>query len=314
MTLKDTLLGFFIIFIWGVNFVVIVWGLEGLPPLLMGGLRFLLVASLGCLFVKRPDIPLHWLTFYALTLCFGQFALLFSAMAFGMPAGLASLVLQSQALFTMIFSVLILKEKLKNVQLLSMFVAGIGLYIIGSSESGSAVAHSVTANTIVDSTVMTGIGFGLTIASAVSWGFGNVINRMISERGYKADISLVVWSAWIPPIPFLLMSFWFEGAETIYQSIINISLQSIAALFYLAIFASMVGYSLWSRLLSTYPAGQVAPLTLGVPVVGLAAAALLLGERISELQMLGIIVVLAGLLINTFGHRVITLVRVLSSR
>lgn len=309
MTFKDTLIGLFIIFIWGVNFVVIAWGLEGLPPLLLGGLRFLTVAGLGCLFVKRPEIPLRWMMFYALTLCFGQFALLFSAMAFGMPAGLASLVLQSQAIFTMIFSVLILKEKLKNVQLVSMFVAGIGLYIIGSSESNAVLAD----NAGIDGTVMTGIGFGLSIAAAVTWGLGNVINRMISERGYKANISLVVWSAWIPPIPFLLMSFWFEGADTIYHSIINISLQSIAALLYLAVFASIVGYSLWSRLLSTYPAGQVAPLTLGVPVVGLTAAALLLGESISEVQMFGIIVVLCGLLINTVGYRVVTLIRGSSS-
>ena len=114
MSLKDTFIGLIIIFIWGFNFVVIAWGVESMPPLLMGGLRFLLVALLGSLFIAKPNIPWRWMALYALTLCFGQFSLLFSALAFGMPAGLASLVLQSQAVFTLLFSLFMLKEQIKN--------------------------------------------------------------------------------------------------------------------------------------------------------------------------------------------------------
>lgn len=51
---KDLLIAIFIVVIWGVNFVAIAWGLEGMPPLLMGGLRFLLVASVGALFLNDP--------------------------------------------------------------------------------------------------------------------------------------------------------------------------------------------------------------------------------------------------------------------
>ena len=298
MSLKDSLIGLFIIFIWGINFVVIIWGLESLPPLLMGAERFLLVAIIGSLFVKRPNIPWHWLILYAMSLSFGQFAFLFSAMAFGMPAGLASLVLQSQALFTLIFAVLILKEQIKPIQVLAMLVSGIGLYIIGVSDQQAATTYMV----------MTGVGFGLTLAAAMCWALGNIINRSINQRGYNANIGLVVWSAWIPPVPFLVASYYFEGPQVILNSLINIELSSISALLYLALMASIVGYSLWGYLLGRYPIAQVAPLSLGVPVVGLTAASILLNETLLWQQGIGIVLVMIGLLINSMGGRVVSFI------
>jgi len=241
--------------IWGFNFVVIAWGVQDLPPLLMGALRFLLVALLGSLFVRKPSIPWRWMALYAFTLCFGQFALLFSAMAFGMPAGIASLVLQSQAVFTLILSALLLKESIKANQVLAMLIAAVGLALIGMTEQSSD---------------MTLIGFMLTIAAALAWASGNIANRVINQKGYKANLGLVVWSSWVAMIPFLLSSLAFEGAEQIITSMTNLTLQSITVLLYLALAASILGYSLWSYLLTHYPAGQVAPLTLGVPVVGIA--------------------------------------------
>ncbi|NMP31081.1 EamA family transporter [Thalassotalea sp. M1531] len=287
MSLKDTLLALIIVSIWGFNFIIIAWGVEQMPPLMMGAGRFIFVALIGCCFIKKPNIPWHLMALYAGTLCFGQFALLFSAIAFGMPAGLASLVLQSQALFTIIFSALVLKEAIKAPQLVAMIVAGIGLAIIGSSEQA---------------THMTALGFSLTIASAVSWGFGNVVNRMINQRGYRADIGLVVWSSWFAIIPFALTSYFVEGSEAIVSAIANFNWIGISVLLYLAIAASMLGYSLWSYLLAHYPAGQVAPLTLAVPVVGLLCAMFFLDEQISSGQFFGIVVVMLGLVINVKGQ------------
>jgi len=288
MSVKDSLLGLLIIFIWGFNFVVIAWGVEGLPPLLMGAGRFLLVATLGSLFIKKPSIPWKWMALYALTLCFGQFAFLFSALAFGMPAGLASLVLQSQALFTIIFSVLFIGEKIKAKQIIAMILAGIGLWLIGVSGGHNQ---------------MTAIGFAFTIAAAVSWAAGNVVNRVINLRGYQANIGLVVWSSWVAFIPFIIASYFIEGSELIAQSVKGINMQSIAVLCYLAFAASILAYSLWSYLLTHYPAGQVAPLTLGVPVVGLVCASLFLDEVISKQQAIGIIIVMLALIVNSFNRK-----------
>ncbi|WP_448555007.1 EamA family transporter [Thalassotalea montiporae] len=292
MSLKDSLLALIIVAIWGFNFIVIAWGVEQMPPLMMGAGRFLFVGVIGCLLVKRPNIPWRWLALYALTLCFGQFALLFCAIAFGMPAGLASLVLQSQALFTIILSVLILHEAIKPAQLVAMVVAGLGLVIIGNSEQA---------------TEMTAIGFALTIASAVLWGSGNVINRKINQKGYLAGnssvgLGLVVWSSWFAFIPFTIASFVFEGQEAILASLQSFNLIGLGVLLYLSVCASMLGYSLWSYLLAHYPAGQVAPLTLAVPVVGLLCAMVFLNEQVTSGQWLGIFVVMLGLVINMKGE------------
>ncbi|WP_448211045.1 EamA family transporter [Colwellia sp. MEBiC06753] len=287
MSLKDSLLALVIICIWGFNFIIIAWGVEQMPPLMLGAARFLFVAGIGSLFMKKPNIPWRWMALYAITLCFGQFALLFSALAFGMPAGLASLVLQSQALFTIIFSALALKEAIKPSQLLAMLVAGIGLTIIAGSEQA---------------TEMTAIGFGLTIAAAISWGIGNVVNRTINQRGYRADLGLVVWSAWFAIIPFAISSVVFEGTDAISQSLMNFNWIGLGVLLYLAFAASMLGYGLWGYLLAHYPAGHVAPMTLAVPVVGLICAMFFLDEHISNSQAIGILVVMLGLLINVRGE------------
>jgi O-acetylserine/cysteine efflux transporter len=110
MSLKDWGFALLIVFAWGFNFVVIHWGLDGLSPLLLGALRFSLVAFPAILFVPRPKIAWRWLLAYGLTISFGQFAFLFTAMKVGMPAGIASLVLQSQVLFTLLFAAVLLRE------------------------------------------------------------------------------------------------------------------------------------------------------------------------------------------------------------
>jgi len=129
---------------------------------------------------------------------------------------------------------------------------------------------------------------------------GNIITR----RFGKIDlVALVIWGALIPPLPFFAMSWYLEGPQLIESSLRNIGLHSILALVYLALIATILGYGLWSRLLSRYPAGKVAPFSLLVPVVGLSSSALLLDERLSAIQCWGGLLVMLGLLINVFGPR-----------
>ncbi len=104
MAWKDLLLALVVIVAWGVNFVVIKVGLHGVPPMLLGALRFTLAAVPAVFFVPRPRIPWRMLLLYGATILLGQFVFLFTAMYVGMPAGLASLVLQAQAFFTLGFA------------------------------------------------------------------------------------------------------------------------------------------------------------------------------------------------------------------
>ncbi len=202
MSRKDGFLALLVVVVWGLNFVVIKVGLHHMPPLLLAGLRFLLVAFPAIFFVARPKVPLTLLLGYGLTISFGQFAFLFCAIKFGMPAGLASLVLQAQAFFTMALGAFVFSERLQRKQL-----AGIAL----------------------------------------------------------------VWSALIPILPFLLSSLLLEGADHITQSLITIDMTTILSLLYLAFVATILGYGIWGALLGRYETWRVAPLSLLVPVVGLAS-------------------------------------------
>ena len=280
MTPKDLLLALLVIVVWGLNFVVIKVGLHGMPPMLMGALRFMLAAFPAILFVRRPQVPLRWMLAYGMTISVGQFAFLFYAMYVGMPAGLASLVLQSQAFFTLFFAALFLGERLRGSNLFGLLVAASGLVLIGL-QGGQA---------------MTLAGFALTIAAASMWALGNVVTRRLGKVNL---VGLVVWGSLIPPLPFLALSLWLEGPELISQSLRSLSLDSLLVLAYLAFGATILGYGLWSRLLSRYPASQVAPFSLLVPVVGISSSALLLDERLGGLQMVGAALVMAGLLITS---------------
>lgn len=282
MPVKDLLLAMVVIIAWGLNFVVIKFGLDGVPPMLLGALRFLLVAFPAVFFIKRPQVPWRWLVAYGMTISLGQFAFLFQAMAHGMPPGLASLVLQSQAFFTLFFAALFLGERLRIANLLGLAIAAGGLALIGLEADKAMPMFALL----------------LTLGAGAMWGVGNVLTKRFGKVNLTG---LVVWGALIPPLPFLALSLWLEGPALIVHSLGTIGPQSVFAVAYLAFIASMLGYSLWSRLLSRHPAGKVAPFSLLVPVIGIASSALLLGERLSGYQWVGGALVMVGLVINVFG-------------
>ena len=264
MTRKDGLLALLVVVVWGLNFVVIKVGLHNMPPLMLAGLRFLLVAFPALFFVARPKIPFRLLLGYGLTISFGQFAFLFCAINFGMPAGLAQLV----GIALAVVGVLVLAE---------------------ASLNGQHVAL---------------LGFLLTLAAAFCWASGNIFNKKIMQLETRpAVMSLVVWSALIPIVPFMVASYLLDGPTVMLHSLVTLDLTTILSLIYLAFVATIVGYGIWGALLGRYETWRVAPLSLLVPVVGIASAALLLDEKLGALQLVGALLVMAGLYINVFGLR-----------
>jgi len=290
MTRKDGLLALLVVVVWGLNFVVIKVGLHNMPPLMLAGLRFLLVAFPALFFVARPKIPFRLLLGYGLTISFGQFAFLFCAINFGMPAGLASLVLQAQAFFTIILGALVFGERLQGKQLVGIALAVVGVLVLAeASLNGQHVAL---------------LGFLLTLAAAFCWASGNIFNKKIMQLETRpAVMSLVVWSALIPIVPFMVASYLLDGPTVMLHSLVTLDLTTILSLIYLAFVATIVGYGIWGALLGRYETWRVAPLSLLVPVVGIASAALLLDEKLGALQLVGALLVMAGLYINVFGLR-----------
>jgi len=299
MTRKDGLLALLVVVVWGLNFVVIKVGLHNMPPLMLAGLRFLLVAFPALFFVARPKIPFRLLLGYGLTISFGQFAFLFCAINFGMPAGLASLVLQAQAFFTIILGALVFGERLQGKQLVGIALAVVGVLVLAeASLNGQHVAL---------------LGFLLTLAAAFCWASGNIFNKKIMQLETRpAVMSLVVWSALIPIVPFMVASYLLDGPTVMLHSLVTLDLTTILSLIYLAFVATIVGYGIWGALLGRYETWRVAPLSLLVPVVGIASAALLLDEKLGALQLVGALLVMAGLYINVFGLRLRRATRVRS--
>ncbi|MCG9076612.1 EamA family transporter [Laribacter hongkongensis] len=278
MPLADRLVALAIVAVWGFNFVVIKWGVAGVPPFLLGALRFAVAAAVGLWLVRRPQIAWRDLAVYGLTVGFGQFAFLFSAIKAGMPASLASIVLQSQAFFTLLLGFAWLGERFGRAQLAGLATGSAGLFLIGLSSGNSLPAT----------------GFGLTVAAALCWAVSNLVVRRIVRRGGSPDmLALVVYSSLVPIVPFLLMWALFEQPATDWSAVLT--LKSAAAVGYLALVATLFGYSQWSRLLSRHSANVVAPYSLLVPFFGVLSASLFLGETLDGLQVLGGILLVAGL-------------------
>jgi len=281
-----------VILVWGVNFVVMKWGLQEISPLLLCALRFM-AASLPFVLFVRPPKSLSWgvLAAYGLVQGVGQFGLLFVGMQIGMPAGMASVVLQTQAFITLLMAAALLGERPQPWQWAGLCIAIGGLIIIGSAHGDSA-------------TQMTLIGFMCTVGSAAMWAASNLITRHAAKNGPYEPIPFLVWSSIFPVIPLLLMSVWLEGGvHEMQQQLLAITWQGLGAVAYLALLSTLLGYGLWTQLLQRYPASTVAPLSLLVPVIGLLSAMLLLGEFPSGMQWLGTLGVLLGMVVNQFGGR-----------
>ena len=116
------------------------------------------------------------------------------------------------------------------------------------------------------------------------------------------QLAFVVWASLVPPLPFLGLSLWLEGPEAIAQSLSHLTVGTLAAVAYLAWMATLLGYGLWTYLMSRYPTNRVAPFTLLVPLVGLTTGWLVFGETLGPLHWAGGALLMLGLLMNVFGQ------------
>ncbi len=301
MSYRDRLFGLTVVLLWGLNFLALHIGVEHFPPLFFAGLRFAVLAVPVVVLVPRPRVPLRWLLLYGFGFGVAQFAFLFIAMREGMPTGLASLVLQSSAPFTVVLGALFLRERLGATKILGLVAAVLGMVLIGWDRAQHAALLPVL----------------LTLAGGLGWAFGNVGSRLAAARpeGEKVDpLHLTLWMAVVPPLPLFALSLVIEGpsagAHALVASFSGSGWPALAALAYTAVLATIVGSGLWTYLMSRYPASAVAPLSLLVPVVGIAASWAFLGERPTVLSLVGGVIVIVGAFAATSGGRRRDLARV----
>lgn len=270
------LLALLVAAVWGVNFVVIRVGLDAFPPLLLAALRFAL-ACLPALWLPRPAVSWPRLLTLGLAWFVGQFGLLFTGMAVGMPPGLASVTLQSQAFFTVLLSAFALRERPSPRQLTGTAAALAGLALIGSTAG--------TGGT-------TTLGVLLTIGAALCWACGNILMRGVG----KVDmLPLVAWLSLVPPLPLLALSLALDGPQRVTAALAHFGWSGAGALLYITGLATFFGFGVWGRLLKTYPASTVAPFSLLVPVFGASAAYLVYGEQFGGARLAGMGLIMLGL-------------------
>jgi O-acetylserine/cysteine efflux transporter len=261
--------------IWGVAFVATRLALDDFSPPALTALRFL-VAALPALLLPRPPIAWGALVAVGLTLYTGQFLFQFFGIAAGMPPGLAAIVVQTQALFTIVFAALAAGERPTGRQWTGTAVAFAGLAVIATT-----VGHDLTA-----------IGLGLTAVSAVSWAVGNVLVKRLPALD---PLALAVWLSLVPPLPALALAALWDGPRATWDSCLGASWLAVGAVLYLGLIATVLAYAIWGYLLRRHPAAQAAPFALLVPFVAAASSAVVLGERFGPPRLVGMALVLLGL-------------------
>ncbi|BCW52506.1 membrane protein (plasmid) [Arthrobacter sp. StoSoilB13] len=286
VNLRHSALAVLVAVLWGVNFVAIDLGLHAngrdVPPLLFVAFRFLLVVFPFILFIRKPDVNWKAIIGVGLFMSAGQFGLLYLGMALGMPAGLASLVLQAQVLFTVLIAARFLGERPSRRQMLGVVLglAGLGVVAVGRS----AVAPILPLMIV--------------LAAALSWAIGNVVAR---HSKAASGLGLVVWSGAVVPLPLAGLSLVVDGPSTVWATITDLQMPTILSAIYTAVFASLIGYGIWNRLLTLYPSSDVVPFTLLVPVVGMTAAWLVLDEIPTAPEIMGGLILLVGVATAVLG-------------
>ncbi|HEY0239419.1 MAG TPA: EamA family transporter [Friedmanniella sp.] len=285
---RDRLLALVVAVCWGLNFPATAIGLEHFPPLLMVALRFTLIAIPTVLLVPAPQVPLRWFLGMGIGMGTVQFALLYVAMAIGMPSGLASLVLQSCAPFTVLLGAVFLRERLDGRQVVGVVAAVIGLSVIAAHRATGGSAAAL-------------VPVLLTVGAGLGWAVGNICSR---QARAPRPLHLTLWMSVVPPVPLLALSLLLEGPQRDWQSVRTAftldALPSVLGLLYIVVVASLVGYGLWNTLLSRNASSVVAPFAMLVPIVGVLSSWLFFDEVPDLVELVAGVLVVGGVL---YGSR-----------
>jgi O-acetylserine/cysteine efflux transporter len=284
MPVRHILLALLVVAIWGFNFVIIKLSVEALPPILAAGLRFVAAALPAVLFIRPPKAPWWLVVGFGLSFGFALYGFLNLSIAWGMSAGLSSLVLQTQAFFTMVLAFALLGERPSRFQVIGAVIAFAGIGVIAVERLAATAL----------------LPLGMTLMAALSWGIANVLTR---KAGRVNALAFTVWGSLAAPLPLIGLSLLVEGPQVVLSALAGFGWQEAALIAFLAYPATLLGGGIWSWLLGRHPASTVAPFTLLVPITGLLSGYLVLGETITPIEVGGAVLVILGLLVTVWRGR-----------
>lgn len=281
---RHLLLALAVVAVWGTNFAVIKIALASLPPLLLATLRFAFAFLPAALFLRRPAVGWKPLAAYGVLIGAGQFGVLYWAMQRDISPGLASLVVQTQVFFTIGLAIGLAGERVRAFQWVALALAAAGIVVIGlHADAGT-----------------TPLGVALVLFAALSWAAGNHVAR---SAGAVDMLAFVVWSSVFALPPLVLATLLLDGPTAIAAALAHAGWGAWAAVLWQSVGNTLFGYAAWAWLLARHPAAAVSPLALGVPVFGLGASALTLGEPLPAWKLGAAALVMAGLALNVFWPR-----------
>ncbi|MDU6410469.1 MAG: EamA family transporter [Yersiniaceae bacterium] len=284
MKLHHLLLAILITAIWGINFSVIKLGLSSVEPFTLAGIRFTLCALPLLLFIKKPDVPWRYLISYGLVFGIGLWGLVNLGIRTGLSAGIASLLLQFSAFFTLLLGRLVLKESLSRYQIAGFMIACGGLLSIVFITDGS----------------VTFSGMLLVLAGAIAWSIANIINK---KAGTRQVFAFLVWSSAFSPVPLFLLDWLANGTHGYMSLVSHMDARALLSVLFQVYPNTLFGYWVWNSLLKQYPVSTVAPLSLLVPVFGLLGSRVIVGETLSQVKILALLLIISGLVVGLYGRR-----------
>ncbi|MFJ2363657.1 EamA family transporter [Pseudomonas sp. NPDC087697] len=284
MQKKHLTLAVLVTAVWGLNFPITKLGLAAIDPLLLTALRFTLAALPWVFFVRHPPIAMGWLAAYGLIFGVAMWALINLGIELGVPPGTAALLIQFSAFFTLGWGVLLFREQLSLGQTLGVGLAALGLISIIFSSPG----HATT------------VGYGLLLVSAFSWSVGNVI---IKQSKVREMFAFVVWASLFPPIPLLVLTWLAHGSAPFTSLVTHLEWVSVFSLLFQVYAATHFCYWGWNLLLREYPVSRVAPLSLLIPIFGVAGSMLMLGHRVDFNEGISVALILSALAVGLMKGR-----------
>jgi O-acetylserine/cysteine efflux transporter len=299
LSTRDYFSALAVVVIWGLNFIFMKFALHDFTPFQMGAARYVFAVFPLILFIKRPNLDVKWLLLYGLFQGVGQFGFLFVGLKLGMTAALASVLMQTQVFFTAIFGFLLLGERPNRSLQIGLLLAASGL---------ACFAMNYIAPQATNTSVTTLLGLIFCVLGASMWAASNIVVRK-AQQSLKKDssfdaVAFLVWSSIVPILPFVGLTLLFDAEATRWRWLAA-PWSSWLSIAFLGWVATITAYALWTGLLKRHPANRVAPFSLGVPVVGITAGMVVLGEQIATWQWSGIALVVAALLVVMFGGRVL---------
>ena len=179
--------------VWGLAFVASRIALDEFSPELMTALRFA-IAALPCLFVRKPKVSWPLLIAISFTLFLGQFLAQAFAIADGVPVGLSSVIVQSQALFTIGFAVIVFGERPTPTQTVGIAISVLGLLMICGT-----VGYDFSVG-----------AFAILLISPISFAIGNLLLR----RAQGAPMfDLFAWLCLAAAVPLFALTLVSDGPQ-----------------------------------------------------------------------------------------------------